>query len=45
MNSKLVPALLTAGVLAIATSTVANSAETPEFSISCQILVGVPTTV
>ncbi|MEL6579070.1 MAG: COP23 domain-containing protein [Cyanobacteria bacterium J06621_12] len=45
MNSNFVPVLLTAGVLAIATSTVANSADAPEFSISCQMVDGVHTTV
>ena len=45
MKTKSIPVLLAAGAMAIASSTVANAADTPEFSFSCQVKEGVPTTV
>jgi len=45
MNSKIISVLLAAGTLAIATSASANSADSPEFSFSCQMVDGVPTTM
>jgi hypothetical protein len=45
MKSKYLSVFLAAGTMAIATPALANSADAPKFSFSCQTVEGVPTTV
>ena len=45
MKTKSIPVLLAAGAMAIASSTAATAADTPELSFSCQVREGVPTTI
>ena len=44
MKTKL-SAILAVGAMTVATSTVANSAETPQLNFACEVSQGVPTTV
>ena len=45
MKTKSIPVLLAAGAMAIASSTVANAADAPKLSFSCEVREGVPTTI
>ena len=45
MKIKHLSAILAVGGISVATSTVANSAETPQLNFACEISQGVPTTV
>jgi hypothetical protein len=45
MKTKCLSAILTAGAMTVATTSVANSAETPQLNFTCEVSQGVPTTV
>ena len=45
MKTKRLSAILAVGTMTVATSTVANSAETPQLNFTCEVSQGVPTTV
>ena len=45
MKTKSIPVLLAAGAIAIASSGVANAADAPKLSFSCQVREGIPTTI